>query len=322
MLKVILKKLFEAFLTLLCATILIFALIRMAPGDPVELFLGHPAEAALDKQAYEVKAAEMREQLGLDQNMAVQYAAWIGRVLQFDLGTSIQTGGQVVEEIAQRLPATAMLAFVALLIQVVLGLFLGAVSAIKAGRPPDHVIRLACVAMASIPAFVVGLFLLSFFAVTVGVYEISSEVNAGRLWLPALTLGCMGAPQFIRMMRANMLSEFGQIYILSAQARGLDRKRVVRHALHNALLPIITMIALSLTALLSGAVVTESIFSWPGIGKYALDSILLKDYPVIQGYALIMVALVIFIHLFVDVVYALVDPRIQRKGEASVEEVA
>ncbi|MEK3915731.1 ABC transporter permease [Paenibacillus sp. FSL H7-0331] len=318
-----LRKMLEAFITLFCATLIIFALIRLAPGDPVEIFLGHPTEAAMNHtQAYDEKVSQLRAQLGLDQSMLVQYTAWVGRLLQWDLGTSIHTGRQVSAEIADRLPATAILSVSALFIQVVLGLFLGTISALKAGKPYDNVIRLACVALASTPAFVIGLFLLSLFAVTMGVYEINSEASLTRLWLPAITLGLIGAPQLIRIVRANMLSEFGQIYVLSALSRGLDHQHVVKHALRNALLPVITMIALSFTALISGAVVIESIFSWPGLGKYALDSILLKDYPVIQGYAFVMVSLVVLIHLCVDVVYALVDPRIHRKGKEGVEEYA
>ncbi|CAH1195323.1 Dipeptide transport system permease protein DppB [Paenibacillus plantiphilus] len=321
MYRMLLRKLLEAFVTLFCATLIIFALIRLAPGDPVQLLLGHPGEAALsDKQAFNDRAAGLRAQLGLDQSMIKQYTAWIHNLVQLDLGTSIHTGRAVSAEIVARLPATAMLSAAALLIQAVLGLFFGTVSALKAGKSYDNAIRLACVALASTPAFVIGLFLLSLFAVTLGAYEISSEAGLSRLWLPALTLGLIGAPQLIRMVRANMLSEFGRIYVLSALSRGLSRERVVKHALRNALLPVITMIALSLTSLISGAVVIESIFSWPGIGKYALDSILLKDYPVIQGYALVMVSLVILIHLCVDVVYALIDPRIHRKREAGAEE--
>jgi peptide/nickel transport system permease protein len=273
-----------------------------------------------DTEAYDLKVAEMRAQLGLDQNLVIQYAAWLKRLLQLELGTSIHTGRAVASEMMDRLPATALLSVCALALQMILGLFFGTVSALKAGKVQDHAIRLACVTLASTPAFVIGLVLLSFFAVTLGAYEISSEASMNRLWLPAVTLGFMGAPQFIRIIRANLLSELGRTYVLSALSLGLDRKRVVRHAVRNALLPLITMVALSLTMLISGAVVIESIFSWPGIGKYALDSILLKDYPVIQGYALVMISAVILIHLLVDVVYAVMDPRINRKGGAEAHE--
>jgi ABC-type dipeptide/oligopeptide/nickel transport system permease component len=323
MYKALARKLLEAAVTLFCATLVIFALTHLAPGDPVQLLLGRAGEvAASDSQAFDAKAAELRAQWGLDHNMAVQYAAWLKHLLLFDLGTSIYTGRPVGSEITERLPATFMLAITALCLQIALGLLLGIVSALKASRPLDSIIRLACVALASTPAFVIGLGLLSLCAVTLGIYEISSETSLSRLWLPALTLGLIGAPQLARMVRGGMLSEFGQTYVLSALARGLNRKHVVRHALRNALLPVVTMAGLSLTSLISGAVVIESIFSWPGIGKYALDSILLKDYPVIQGYAFVMVALVIGVHLLVDILYALIDPRIYRRNKAEVDEYA
>jgi peptide/nickel transport system permease protein len=323
MYKILLRKLLEAFVTLFCATLIIFALIRLAPGDPVQLMLGHPGEVAMnDTQAYDEKVAELHAQLGLDQNIAVQYASWIRHLLRFDLGASIHTGRQVSSEIAERLPATVLLSISALLIQVMLGLLFGTASALKAGRLYDNFIRMICVVLASTPGFVIGLTLLSLFAVGFNAYEISSEASLTRIWLPAITLGLIGAPQLIRIMRANLLAEFGKIYVLSALSRGLNRQRVMRHALRNALLPLITMVGMSFATLIGGAVVIESIFSWPGIGKYALDSILLKDYPVIQGYALVMVSLVVLIHLFVDVAYTLIDPRIHRKGEAGVEEYA
>ncbi|GAA3406893.1 ABC transporter permease [Paenibacillus hodogayensis] len=321
MYKRFLRKGSEACITLFCATIILFALVRLAPGDPVQLVLGRSTEAAMSNtQAYDERAAELRAQLGLDQSMMVQYTTWVGRLLHLDLGTSLQTGEQVRAEIAARFPATAALAVAALFIQVALGLCFGVMASLKAGKLYDNVIRLVCVLLASTPAFVIGLFLLSFFAVKLGMFKISSEASLARLWLPAVTLGLIGAPQWIRIVRANMLAEFGQIYVLAALSRGLDRRRVVGHAVRNALLPVITMIGLSLTGLISGAFVIESIFSWPGMGKYALDSIMLKDYPVIQGYALVMVSLVILIHLLVDVLYSLVDPRIHRKGEGGVEQ--
>jgi len=316
MVKTLLRKLLGACTTLFCATLLLFVLIRIAPGDPVQLLLGRSAEVAMsDTAAYDLKAAELRARLGLDQNIAVQYASWLKRLLQIDLGESIYTGRPVGAEIAERLPTTAILSVTALAIQSLLGLFFGTVSALKADKMQDNAIRFACVVLASTPAFVIGLLLLSLFAVTLGIYEISSEAAPARLWLPAVTLGVMGAPQLVRVVRANLLSELGRTYVLSALSRGLDRKRVAKHALRNALLPVVTLVALSLTTLISGAVVIESIFSWPGLGKYALDSILLKDYPVIQGYALIMIALAILIHLLADVAYAFVDPRIRRKGD-------
>lgn len=316
MLKTILRKGLEACITLFCATLGIFILTHAAPGDPIQLMLNPSSDVAMiDNEAYKERAAELREHWGLDESFAAQYADWMKHLLSFDLGTSIHTGRLVSAEIADRLPATIALSTAAILLQFALGLFVGIVSALKAGTFSDSLIRLACVILSSTPGFVIGLFLLSFFAVTLNAYEISSEAGLNRIWLPAVTLALIGAPPFIRVFRAQLLAEFGQLYVLSAISRGLSRTRVVKHALRNMLMPVVTMTALSFTSLIGGAVVIESIFSWPGIGKYALDSILLKDYPVIQGYAFVMVALVVTIHFLTDVVYALVDPRIRGKGE-------
>lgn len=316
MLKIILRKGLEACVTLFCATLGIFVLTHLAPGDPIQLLLNPSSDVAMsDNGAYEEKAAELRAQLGLDRSLAAQYADWMQRLLSFDLGSSIHTGRLVSAEIAIRLPATIALTATAVLLQILMGLIFGIFSALKAGKFTDGLIRMACVALSSIPGFVIGLFLLSFFAVTMNAYEISSEAGWNRIGLPSVTLALIAAPPFIRVIRSHLLSEFGQLYVLSAISRGLPRKRVVHHALRNMLLPAVTMTALSFTSLIGGAVVIESIFSWPGIGKYALDSILLKDYPVIQGYAFVMVALVVTIHFITDVACALVDPRIRGKGE-------
>jgi len=306
----------ETAVTLFLATLIVFVLVRLAPGDPIRLILHSASEVAVSDSRYlEEKAAEMRSEWGLDRPIALQYASWLGQLLRFDLGRSIHTGRPVATEIAGRVPATVFLAACAMIIQIVLGVLFGIVSALKSKSYFDHAVRAACIALASTPAFVIGLCLLSLFAVKFRAYEISSAATLGRVWLPAVTLGILGAPQLIRVIRAGMLSEFGQSYVLSSLSRGLPKRIIVKQASRNAMLPVITVVALSFTGLISGAVVVESIFSWPGIGKYALDSILIKDYPVIQGYVLLMVLLVVWTHLLMEVVYALVDPRIRRTSK-------
>ncbi|RCW77019.1 ABC transporter permease [Saliterribacillus persicus] len=320
MLLIFSRKILEALLTLGLATSILFILIRLAPGDPVAIMIGQSSDvASSNTERYEQKLLELRSEFGLNQTIFQQYFIWMKQLILFDLGDSIHTGRSVMTEIADRLPATILLSVAALFIQIVLGILLGVLSALKFGRFFDHLTRFLCVLFASTPGFVIGLVLLSTFAVTFSTYEINTEAKLSRLWLPALTLGMIGAPQWIRTIRANMLTEFGQPYISSAVSRGLKYRRIVEHAFKNTLLPIVTMTGLSLTTLISGAVVIESIFSWPGIGKYALDSILLKDYPVIQGYALLMIALVIVIHLVIEIVYSFIDPRIHRKGEENVK---
>ncbi|MGG3281132.1 ABC transporter permease [Paenibacillus solani] len=320
MYKIIFRRSLEACLTLFMATLIIFLLTYFAPGDPIELLLNNHAEIALtNTEAYQEKVASLRAEWGLDQNLIVQYVSWIKQLLQLDLGNSLHTGRLISVEIAERLPATIALSVVSLILQIVLGMLLGIVSALHSGRWLDHLIRVICAVFSSLPGFVIGLVSLSLFAVMFNIYEISNDASLSRIWLPAVILGVISAPQLIRVVRASMLSEFGKLYVASALSRGLVSKHLVRHVLRNCWLPVITVIALSLTSLISGAVVIETIFSWPGIGKYALDSILVKDYAVIKGYAFIMVALVIIINLIIDLLYTLVDPRLNRKGAVIFE---
>ncbi|MDR2360245.1 MAG: ABC transporter permease [Oscillospiraceae bacterium] len=207
MAKQITKKLFSIIMTLFLSTILIFVLIRMAPGDPVKMFIGYPADMPmLNTAAYEERVAQLRAELGLDQSIPIQYVNWLKRLVRFDMGTSIYTKRSVGMEIARRIPATLMLSCTALLIQIFWGVLFGIVSAVKAGKMADSIIRFVCVFFASLPGFVLGLTLLSLFAVSIHVYEISSNADISRLWLPAVTLAVIGMPQLTRMVRASMLS--------------------------------------------------------------------------------------------------------------------
>lgn len=178
----------------------------------------------------------------------------------------------------------------------------------------DRAIRLLCVILASLPAFVLSLLFLFLFAVRLHWYEISSQMAWGRLWLPAITLGILGAPRCARMVRAAMLAEFGQLYVSSALSRGLTSKMILRGAFQNALLPVITTIALSFAHMIGGSVVIEAIFNWPGIGNYAINSILVHDYPAVQGYTVLTVTTVILINLTVEITYMFSNPMVRRGG--------
>jgi peptide/nickel transport system permease protein len=312
---IVLKRIGGSVITLLLASLVLFIMIRLAPGDPIMLLMGQPGDLGIsDTRLMQKRIEDMRAEHGLDQATMIQFGRWLKNLAAFNLGNSIQTTRPIRTEIGERIPATLSLSFAALLMQVVLGVAGGIYTAIKAGKPQDSAVRFVCVFFASVPAFVIALFLLSIFAVAFHVYEISSSGGIHRLWLPAFTLGLVGAPQIVRMVRANMLSELGQVYVTSAISRGLSKWLIVKNAFRNALLPAITTIGLSLTHLVGGSVVIESIFSWPGIGNYAMNSILIHDYPAIQGYAVVTVSAVIFINLMVDLLYILIDPRL-RKNE-------
>ncbi|WP_037289740.1 ABC transporter permease [Saccharibacillus sacchari] len=310
----------QMLITVFVASLVLFALIRLAPGDPAKLLIGRTMEIAWDAAAYETTLNELREEMGLNGSVFSQYVSWIGSLLQLDLGTSFYTDRSVAAEIGERLPSTLLLAGTALIIQTVIGLLVGILSAVHSGTWFDTVVRLLCVGLASVPGFVIGLVLLLVLAVQMGVYEISSQAALSRLWLPALTMGLLGAPQVVRVVRANLLSELGQVYIQSALSRGLGSTRAVWHAMRNVLLPTITLMGLSFTSYISGAVVIESVFAWPGLGEYALNGILHKDYPALQGYALVMVLSVVVIHLMVEALYVWLDPRMMRRKKEAAHE--
>ncbi|MDR1972668.1 MAG: ABC transporter permease [Treponema sp.] len=312
MILTIFRRVGGSLLTLLLASLVLFIMIRLAPGDPIMLLMGQPGDLGIsDTKLMRERIEAIRAEHGLDQGIMTQYGRWLKNLVTLNLGNSIQTRRPVITEIGERVPATLLLSFAALFLQILLGTAGGTYTAVKAGKPSDGAIRLVCVFFASVPGFVIALFLLSICAVKFHVYEISSSGGIHRLWLPALTLALAGAPQIIRMIRANILSELGQVYVSSAISRGLSKGLVVKNALQNALLPAVTAIGLSLTHLTGGAVVIESIFSWPGIGNYAMNSILMHDYPAIQGYAVLTVSAVIIINLMVDLTYILIDPRIR-----------
>jgi peptide/nickel transport system permease protein len=235
------------------------------------------------------------------------------KVGTFDLGMSIQSRRPVTQELGSRIPATLLLSVAALSIESILGLVLGIYSALQAGRVQDSVIRFGCVLLASLPAFALSLILLFLFAVHLHCYEISSSAELHRLWLPAITLGLVEAPRVVRLVRANILSELGRLYVSSSLSRGLSKGLIVRGAFRNALLPVITTIALSFAHLVGGSIVIESIFNWPGLGNYAMNGILIHNYPAVQGYTVLTVATVIFINLTVEVAYIAADPRVRRR---------
>lgn len=308
--KLLLYKVFSAFIALFLSGVIIFTLIRLTPGDPVKIMLGGVGDIPItNTEAYEKRVLELREELGLNDSVVVQYVNWITRAVRLDFGTSIVTGRLVSEEIGQRLPATLILTTAAILIQTFFGMALGVLSSVHAKKIADEGIRIICVLIASLPGFFIGLVGLYLFGVQTHLFRVGTSGDLNRLWLPAITLGILGIPQLTRVVRANMLNQFGECYISSLIARGLPRKLIIKNALRNALPPVITMLALTLTALLGGSVVIENIFSWPGIGAYAMKSVLNHDYPVIQAYSLLMVSIVIGVNLFVDFLYAVFDRK-------------
>lgn len=289
---------------LLGVVTLVFLLLHLAPGDPVEAMLGESASAA-DREA-------LRTQLGLDAPLPLQYARYLGDLVRFDLGHSLLTREPVATAIASRLPSTALLAMSALAVALALALPLGLYGAVRAGGLAETVTGIAAVLGMSLPSFVLGPLLIVVFAVWLGWLPVAAAGTPAGLVLPAVTLGLALAALLARMVRAAVRDVLAEEYIRAARARGLSEGRVLwRHALRNAALPVLTVVGMQLGALLGGAVITESVFGWPGLGQLTVDAIQRRDYPLVQGCVLAVSTSYVAINLLTDALYGLCDPRVR-----------
>jgi peptide/nickel transport system permease protein len=291
---------------LLGVTVLVFVLIRMAPGDPMTATLGiHPNPA---------NVARLRLELGLDQPLPVQYLAWLGRVLHGDLGNSLYAHAPVLDLVLQRLPTTIALTVSSVVLAMGIGIPFGVLAATR-GRLTDGLTRLVAVIGISMPVFWLGMILIICFSLVLRVVPAGGSIaqyGPVALLLPTITLGAAFAAVIVRLTRSSMLEVLGQDYIRTARAKGLARRDVeYRHALANALIPVVTVIGLQTGTLLSGAVLTETIFSLPGLGRLMADGVGARDYPLVLGIVLAVATLFVIVNLVVDVVYAVIDPRIR-----------
>lgn len=292
---------------MLGVSIITFGLINLAPGDPAEIIL-----RADGMEPTEEAVAFLREELGLNDPLHVQYGCWLWGVLHLDLGKSFRTGRPVAAELFSRLPATLELTCAALVFMMILAVPAGILSALYRHTLVDHLSRLGALVGASLPGFWLGLMFIYLFSVKLGVLPVMGRGGLKHLVLPAVTLGFGMAAVYARVLRASMLDVLGQDYIKVARAKGLKDKWVIgRHALKNALLPTVTLFGLSLGYLLGGTAIVETIFAWPGVGKLAVDSLFSRDYAVIQGYALLMAMVFVLTNLLVDISYVFLDPRVR-----------
>jgi peptide/nickel transport system permease protein len=294
-------------------TVAVFVLVRLSPADPVLAFAGEERDP--------VALAEIRKELGLDQPMPVQYVAWMSRVVQGDLGRSFLTKQEVRQAIVERLPATLELGAAALLISVSVALTVGVVSAIKRNSFIDLASTSVTLAGVSFPSFFLGILLILLFAYVIpgrifppgGYVPLSEDVagNIRRLVLPAFTLAAGSLAINLRQVRSSLLDVFGHDYMRTARAKGLRERTVIaRHALKNALIPVVTLIGIQVGAIIEGAFITETIFFWPGVGRLAVTAIPASDYPVVQGVVLVAAFSFMLTTLLVDILYAWLDPRI------------
>jgi peptide/nickel transport system permease protein len=298
----LLQRLADTLLTLLLVSGLVFLLIHLIPGDPVDVMLGESARAA-DREA-------LRAQLGLDRPLWQQLVNFYAGLAQGDMGTSLHQGRPVVTLLAERLPATLELAIAALALALLASLPLGVVAARRVGRWPDRTASGLALLGLSIPNFWLGPLLILVFSIGLGLTPVSGRDAPLSLLLPALTLGLSLAALNTRMVRGSLLEVLGQPYVRTARAKGLGEGRAVwRHALPNAALPVLTLLGLQLGHLLAGAVITETVFSWPGIGSLLIDAIRQRDYPVVQGCVLFISSAYVLVNALTDLAYGWIDPR-------------
>ena len=329
----ILRRLGMVIPTFIGVSLFAFALIHLIPGDPVTIMGGERGMTAGER-------AELEAMLGLDRPIWQQYFVYIGNVLQGDLGTSYVTRQPVMSEFMSLFPATIELTFCAAVFAVVVGLTLGILAAIKRGGLLDHTVMTISLTGYSMPIFWWGLLLILLFSVNLGWTPVSGRIDliywvdevtgfmlidtllsdeegaflsaVQHLILPSIVLGTIPMAVIARMTRSSMLEVLGEDYIRTARAKGLSkRKIIVKHALRNALIPVITVMGLQVGLLLGGAILTETIFAWPGVGKWLIESIGRRDYPVVQGGLLLIATIIILVNLLVDLMYGVVNPRVR-----------
>jgi ABC-type dipeptide/oligopeptide/nickel transport system permease component len=304
MLRYALRRIALTLPVLLGVATLVFALIHLVPGDPAQAMLGESAPAT-DLQ-------ELRGKLGLDQPLLVQYQHFLTGLVRGNLGLSFRYQTPVGREIAQRIGPTAQLAAAAILVAIVIALPLGVIAALFRGRAIDHAAMTLSLLGVSMPNFWLGPLLAIVFSVALGWLPVSGSGTAAHFVLPAVTLGAALAAMLARMTRATLVDELRELYVVAARARGLSRARVVvAHALRNSLIPIVTIVGLQLGAVLTGTIITETIFAWPGIGRLLYEGIFQRDFPLVQGVVMEAGIMIVLINLLVDILYAYIDPRIR-----------
>jgi len=300
----IVKRLLQVIPTLIGVSILTFFLIHAVPGDPARMIAGPEASAE--------EVAEVREHLGLDQPLYVQYGKYVSNLLKGDLGVSLRSERPVLDEIMLRFPSTITLTIMAIAVMVVIGLFAGIFSATRPNSLIDNVTMMVSLFGISLPVFWLGLMLILLFSYYLNLLPSGGNDGFSHFILPALALGLSSSAILARLTRSSMLEVINQDFVRTARAKGVKEKLVVyKHTLKNALIPIVTIIGLEFGTLLGGAVLTETVFSINGLGRFIIQSIQFRDYPSIQGSILFVAAIFVIVNLLVDLCYGLVDPRVK-----------
>ncbi|BEP58780.1 MULTISPECIES: ABC transporter permease [unclassified Variovorax] len=312
MLKFILRRVLQLVPVLVLLSMLVFLLVHLVPGDPIEVLMG-------EGNSDPVVEAQMRAKYGLDRSLPAQYITWIGNVVSGDFGTSISTKRPVLEMIAERFPATLTLAFSSALLAVLIAIPLGITAALFRNTAVDFLAMGSALIGISVPSFWFAILLILVFAQYLGLLPsmgyapFSQPLDALRhLILPTLVLGTAMAANITRLVRAEVIEQLGRDYVRTARAKGAPENMVIGlHVLKNAMIPTVTLIGIQFSGLLEGAVIAETIFAWPGLGKLAVSAVAERDYPMIQGIVLVMATVCMLVNLLVDLSYRLLDPRVK-----------
>ncbi len=301
----LIRRVIISLLTLLVVATVIFLMLRIIPGDPARIFAGETAT--------QEDVERLRKQLNLDKPLPVQYYHYIKDLLGGDMGKSMRTQQPVFKEIMIRLPETAKLALLSILISCLIGIPVGILSAIKRNSLIDSIASILTLAGVAMPVYWLGLELIVIFGVKLKWLPVAgNQYGLKSAILPAITLASFSMALITRMTRASMLDVLGQDYLVTARAKGLKERLVIyKHALRNALIPVVTVVGLQFGYLLGGSILTETIFAWPGLGRLLTESLFSRDYPMVQGLVFIFAALFILVNFVVDLLYGLIDPRIQ-----------
>ncbi len=308
----LLRRLLTTLLVLLGVSFIVFMIIHMVPGDPVRIMLGLQADQA--------KVEEIRRMMGFDRPLIVQYGDWLWSALHGDLGESFITGASVGQAVVERLPATMSLALAALIIALIIALPAGVISALRPGSLIDYVAMFFSQVGVSLPDFWLGILLILIFSLGLGWLPPSGYASPledfgdwlRHLILPAMTVGLITASILTRFIRSAVLEVLHQNYVRTARAKGLPERRVInRHVMLNAAIPIVTIVGLQMASLLGGIIIVEVIFAWPGLGRLALDAVVRRDYPMVQGAVLLVALTFAVVNVLVDLLYAYLDPRIK-----------
>lgn len=304
MLRYLIRRLILTIPVLLGVATLVFALIHFIPGDPAQAMLGEGAAPE--------EIAQLRQRLGLDRPVLVQYGSFLKGLLRGDLGVSLRNDQPVTQQILERMPATAELAFASMTVAVLFALPLGIIAAVWRGTFIDFSAMTLSLVGISVPNFWLGPLLAIVFSVELGWLPVGGRGTLAHLVLPAVTLGAALSAILARMTRASLLEELREPYVLAARAKGVSRTRaVLHHALRNSLIPIVTILGLQFGVVLTGAVITETIFAWPGVGRLLIQSISFRDYPTVQGCVLLIAVTYVGVNLLTDLTYGFLDPRIR-----------